>query len=400
MAVEQYGTAAQIVASAAQAGVDATTRVCFFGSAPHEGALNKIISVSSMAEARSKLGVEPGDGFSLTEACLAAFNIVGISQIYCVCVSNSSTYSSAWIGSADSETGIYTYEKELRNDPAVCAILCAPGVGDGDFLTALMGEAKHAEGFKAFVVYDVPFAADHIGSDGFPDADEISDDKASLVVDEYADAVWGSAQTVNGDLVSGAAIRACLLARSDADYNAPARVGGNLPVSGIVGLGYLSGTTVVPIDMRKSDADALSTNGICTILNRYGSFYSWGDHTSAFVNNTIADERGRFENTMRILMYLNNWFIRAFANYIDENMTPQMKEDILGVVQRKLDNLQALSALIGKPICQFLPSENPTDSLAQGHFVFSMDGTAPLPVKYLKAKVRYNQSGLSVYTQE
>lgn len=401
MAIEKYGSVAEIVASQAQAGVDSSTRLYFFGSAPSASALNKIISVSSMAEANTKLGVAAGDGYSLTDACLAAFSIVGVASINCICVSNSAAYAASWIGNAAAETGVYVYEKELRENPPISAILCAPGVSDGSFLAALLSECKAAEGFKSYMIYDIPVAAADFAESGFPDPDRIMLKKVDMIQDEYASCVWGNAEMADHSVVSGAAIRACLMAKSDADYGCPARVGGNLPIDSIISLAYIDANEeVAKFEMRKAEGDALSTNGICSMLNRYGSFYSWGDHTSKFINDSVSDERGRFENTMRILMFLNNWFIRTFANIIDDNMTLQLKNDILGVVQTKLDNMSAIGGVVGVPKCDFVPSDNPTDSLAQGHFVFRLSATAALPVKYLKAKIQYTDEGLSVYTQE
>lgn len=400
MSVERYGVEAQIVASQANLGVDTSTQLYFFGSAPNSAALNKVVSVTSMADASTKLGIAAGDGHTLTDACLAAFSIVGVREINCICVSNSSTYSSAWVGDAQSETGVYVYEKVLRDNPPVCAILCAPGVSNGDFLSALLSECKNAEGFKSYMIYDIPVAAADFAESGFPDPDKILLKKVDMIQDEYASAVWGSAEMPDHSVVSGAAIRACLMAKADSEYDAPARVGGNLAIDNIISLAYLNGSSVVKFEMRKGEGDQLSTNGINSILSRYGAFYSWGDHTSKFINDTISDERGRFENTMRMLMYLNNVFIRSYGNIIDDSMDLQLRNDIITAEQGRLDNLVAKGALIGTPKFFFQEVDNPASSIAQGHFVFSLTATVTLPVKYLKAKIAYTDAGLSVYTQE
>ena len=609
---ELYGSAAQIIRSEAQAGVSSSTRVYFFGSSP-KGELGKLYSVTSVSEAAQKLGCVPGDGYSLTEAVIAAFEVAGLGQILCIPVSNDLVYSSEWIGDASKETGVYTYSRLVREDPGTVNILCAPSVTDGKFLSAMLGLCKPQDDIKSYMIYDVAGNRSQI-IDGFADPDSISASK--LISDGYATAVWGSVRTSGGYSISGAAVRACVQAVSDAEFNAPARVGGNLSLGGIVGVdGRLFGTakrypvfpnvdsglsagsqsdvedifknptissqalsynlsrvipmfaknldceqfpahivmangeireTVVemtnsastwsfepvtncasgenivaligydksgdvlknpvviqvsatyanaPIDItsamsgsvtyiagcssiaeglvampqsvkvggvgflydgndvvtepvkivygvsnqpvlegnvcfalkaddlkafyaasnaprsmvirsdsyddviqiRRSDANAMSADGICTVISRYGTYYTWGDHTSAFSNNTVADERDRFENQMRMVQLIANWFILTFGSIIDDGMTLQKRNDIILETQTKLNSLVAVGALIGQPTCTFEPEENPKDGIAMGHFVFNIRVTGSVPVKYLLAKVSYSDSGLSVY---
>lgn len=609
---ESYGSAARIVRSEAQAGVSSATRVYMFGSSP-KGELGKLYAVTSVSEAAQKIGCVPGDGYSLTEAIIAAFQVAGLGQILCIPVSHDLVYSSEWIGDAAKETGVYAYSRFVREDPGTVNILCAPSVTDGQFLSAMLSLCKPQDDIKSYMIYDVAGKYEQI-SDGFADPESISESK--LISDGYATAVWGCVRTSGGYSVSGAAVRACVQAVNDAEFNAPARVGGNLPLSGVVGvdgrmfgsakryplfpncdssisagspsdvddifidpvissralsynlsrilpmfannleqkqfpahivmesgeiretvaemtntantwsfepvsnieageniialIGYdksgdvLKNPVVIPvvatysnspidltsamsasvtyvagcqglypglvaipqsvkvggvgfmfdgndvvidpieivigsgnqpvlegdvcfavkaneleafyaaydeprsmvirrdsyddiINIRRTDANALSADGICTVINRYGSFYTWGDHTSAFFNNQVADERDRFENQMRMLQYVCNWFILTFGPIIDDGMTLQLRNDIILATQTKLNSLVAVGALIGQPTCTFEAAENPKDEIAMGHFVFNIRVTGAIPVKYLVAKVAYTDAGLSVY---
>lgn len=622
-APELYDVAAQIVKSEAQAGVSSATRVYAFGSCPI-GNLNTVIPVTSMSEAAEKLGCRAGDGYSLSEMMVAAFQVAGLGQVLCIPVSHDMAYSDAWVGDPALETGVYAYEKCLREDPGTVNILVAPSVTDGAFLSAMLGLCKSQDGIKSYMIYDVAGDASQVTAGGFANPDAISE--AKQIGDGYATAVWGCVRTSGGYSISGAAVRACMQAISDSEQGAPSRVGGNIPLGSVVGIdgrgfgvekryplfpnvngevgvgnaqedlsnlfsdpvisnhtvGYalshllpmfapnldaeqfpghlimaddtvrrsvfemtngenswsfepvskinageqikgiivydkqgdvlanpfgilvsatynnspidltsiLNGDTqdyvsscggVYPyltidpssvsiggagflydsakkekvtepvkiimgavgnqpviegsvcfalndsdddiasfingdanaftmiirkggypdlITLRKSDANSLSADGICSVLNKYGTNFTWGDHTSAFFHNQVADERDRFENQMRMLQYICNWFILTFGAVIDDGMTLQLRNDIIGATQVRLNALVAIGALIGQPRCTFEAASNPKDEIAQGHFVFDIRVTGTIPTKHLKAKVRYTDEGLSVYSLE
>lgn len=623
-APELYDVAAQIVKSEAQAGVSSATRVYAFGSCPI-GDLNTVVPVTSVSDAAQKLGCAPGDGYSLSEIIVAAFEVVGLGQVLCIPVSHEISYTDAWKGDAALETGVYTYEKCIREDPGTVNILVAPSVVDKEFLSAMLGLCQSQDGIKSYMIYDVPGSRDQIDAGGFAKPDPISAAKKDLIQSGYATAVWGNVRTSGGYSISGAAVRACMQALNDSENQAPSRVGGNLPLGGVVGIDgqhfgssgkyplflnldstvsagsaaalesifpnailsshplsyslskmlpmfakdihgvqfpahlvmqsgeirkvdvtmdntnstwsfnpsgvenneaivaligykaidegmllnpvvipisaiyqgvaidltgslsedidYVAGSdgvvdylTIIPqsvkvggvgfvydetlnegagaivkdllpilngasgkpvvegapvfgiyeddiptfyahaeddrymdirkgayvdlIKLRKVDANSLSADGVCSVLCKYGTQYTWGDHTSAFVNNKVADERDRFENQMRMLQYICNWFLLTFGVIIDDGMTLQLRNDIIGATQAKLNGLVALGALIGQPRCTFEAANNPKDEIAMGHFVFDIRVTGTIPTKYLKAKVRYTDEGLSIYSLE
>lgn len=399
---EEYGSQASIMASEAQAGVSTETNLYFFGSCP-SGEVGKVYYITSYADAASKLGITAGGmEYSLAQAAVATFQIVGISHAYFIPLSNTAAYDASWVGDAADESGVYVYNRILRESPGVVNLLCAPGVTNGAFLQAMLGLCKNLDGIKSYCVYDLPCSASDINEQtGFPDPSYIVANKN--ISSEYASAVWGTLETSGGDIISGAAVRSCLLAKADAEYNAPARVGGYLPVENVVGMAYEEEDAEthemvnVAIDMRKSEADVLSANGVNSFFNLYSQFISYGDHTSAFAGGTVADERGRWESCIRLLVMFANWFLLTFAFIIDEPMTLQLRNDILAACQKMLNGMVAIGAVIGEPSVEFIPAENPVNNIARGEFVFSIKMTTPAVVKVLKAKVRYSESGLSVY---
>lgn len=635
MATEAYGVSAIITKSEAQKGVDTATRLYFFGSS-QKGDLNKEYIITSSSQAMEELGCVAGDGYTLTDAVVAAFQVAGVSQIRCIPVSHSKMPSKdELLGSDAPETGVYTYQRLLREDPGVVNLLCAPRIYDGDVLMALNGLCNDMEGIKSYLIYDVTQMPSQIDENLFVNVDAVVG--AKQMPSEYASAVWGDVIIAGGVHISGAAVRACRQAVSDADFNAPARVGGNLALNGVIGTGVSQPVTfasedltvakygtgygfisrgqnipkafaeifggegkiafeetdlfevlranhpslfpaegssvtlttvasgassdyegstitlsttggklymdielsdhstpayvksfvmadysdpskairpfVVEIDsdyagtsllisdklraqklyaligngiaddtyavapsagikqygmgkvydisgseisgqievksvgnkispvsdvnfgidadqvasfmdaynsadgdhtwllgmesveplgvkatLRKEKATELSADGICSVINRYGTHYTWCDHTSAVANGTVADERARFENQMRMLILVCNWFILTFEPVIDDGMDLQLRNDIISATQTKLNSLVAIGALIGDPKVTFEAASNTNDQIALGHFVFDIRVTGTIPVKHLVAKVRYSDEGLSIYS--
>lgn len=613
---EFYGVESYLDSSEAQTGVSSATRVYFFGSCP-KGELGRAYSISGAVSADDLLGAVPGNGYSLSEA-VAAMETCGLGRAIFIPVSHEMSYSDAWIGSAANETGVYAYEKCLREDPGTVNILCAPGVTNTDFLGALAARCHAEDGeIKSYLIYDVVSDASQVREGGYADPDAISATKVSY--GGCSTAVWGCVRTSAGYSVSGSAIRACLQALSDREQGAPSRVGGNLALTKMVGIdgkyfgtagkyplflnvdstigadsasalsdlfdnptisshplsyslskvlpmfeknitakqfpahvvmqdgslrsvvvsmtntdvawgfvfvsgvvkgesitaligydkvgdkllnpvvipfsatyagealdltsalsgdvnyvsasdGVTEGIAIIPqsvkvggvgfvyegghivkdlvpivegelgqpviegdacygiyeseleafvahadddrhmdirkgayeglIVLKKDDANKLSADGICSWLNKYGTFYSYGDHTSAFKNNKVADERWRFENQERMAEYMANWTILSFGNIIDDGMTLQMRNNILMAIQTKLNSLVGIGALIGTPTAEFIALDNPTANIAQGHFVFNIKITGTIPAKYLVFKVKYTDEGLKVYTSD
>lgn len=236
MATEFYGVDAQIVASIGANPVSTDTNLIFVGASA-TGDLNEPVLITSMSDYATKLGGAPGDGYNLTEAAIAAFQIAGLSKVWMIPIShNVAPTASEYIGSADLFTGVYAIEALLRDTPTAVNILCAPSVTDASVLAELNGVAKLAAGhWQSFMMYDLPENEDQLNSAGVAQVDEIVEDKQ--LADRYALAVWGHVKTTGGYFVSGAAVRACLQAKCDADYDAPARSGGNLEIPAIVGIG-------------------------------------------------------------------------------------------------------------------------------------------------------------------
>lgn len=371
MATELYGVSAQIVDSAALNAISTDTRLVFFGTANcSTDKEKKVHLITSLSEYVSKLETQGGpNGSDLYKAAKVCFSQVGLDKAY---------FYPTFGG--DNALEAYTAWAE-RNPAAVTLLVVLGNYADlAEIASALLGVCKNTDGIKSYLIYDL------VETSGRPFIDASTGEAnleniiaAKHIADGYATAC-----------LNCAALRACLMAKSDGQYGVPARNGGNIPVSQTEGLTILT----------RDEGTQLSADGICSVISRYGSVVTWGDHTSAFSGGMVPDEGDRFENTKRMNICIANWFILTFGGILDDPMTLQMRNDIIGATQEYLNSLVGRGALVGNPRVYFAPADNPTSGVAQGHFVFTIDDTPTIPVKHLLAKVRYTQEGLSVYTAE
>ena len=398
MATENYGTEALLVESQGFVGVSTNTNLVFIGSAP-KGTLNEAVTVTSLTDASTKLGLALGDGYNLSEALEAAFSIAGISKVTCIPISNVQTPAkSDYLGDAALGTGIYAYEEMLRNAPSVTNLVCLPSVTDGEILNAMLALCKNADGlYASYLVYDLPLTDSELNASNYVVPATIVKNKT--ISDMYGTAVWGQIRTSAGHDISGAAVRASLMAKADANYGVPARVGGNIEVPSIQGVVGLKGEEKVIAKIPRSSANELSADGICTVRRRGSTYVTWGDHTSAFAGGTVTDELARFENRIRMNAMLKNRWIMKYESIIDRPLTLQMRNDIINSEQDFLNGLVATGALIGEPKCEFRAESNKFDDIVQGNFTWDIVVTETNPLKYALARIAFSVAGLSFYTE-
>ncbi len=405
---EKYGVQARLVESLASTPVDTSTNIVFIGAAPIENVdgyatrdlVHRPIHITSMSDYAKKLGGAVGDGYSLSEAAEACFAVVGISGAYFINVHNPDdseedlTTDDVYIGSASEKTGIYAIQKLHPLYGVVCNLACCPGRTSGDIVSALKTNVTKTNGhWDGMAVFDV-IQTDEQAPNSIVDVSKVVNDNKF----ENGIAVWPSVKTMAGNTISGAAVVCALYARNDGLRNdIPVRSIGNTNVS-IVGACLRSDTTQTPILMEEAEATEIQQNGIITFLNVGGGTYqTWGDHTSLVTNGTVADERARFDSTIRVLYMLMNRFQQKYGFTIDSPMTLTMRNDVIQEENDYLAYLQSVGAIIGDATCVFKRDDNTPDGIAQGQFVWSIEATITPPLKYAQLNVAYSQAGLSVY---
>lgn len=340
MATENYGAFAQLTSSLANTPVSTDTIIIFIGASA-AGDLNEAKLITSMADYSTLLGGTPGDGYNLTEAAIAAFQIAGISKCYMIPVSNNKTFSAAdYIGDAEQYTGVHAVEKLFMNSPTAVNILCAPSITNGSVIAELMSVAKKANGhWDSFVIVDGVVSEDAISGSAFTDPSKIT----KIVSDEQAVQCVGRVKTSGGYDVSLAAVRACLMAVSDADYGIPARSGGNLHIQNMVSWGdiihnpieipftweYSANNYTITLTDVTGDGSVYIKGSIVTGYSGPGPIYTNIDgvfeYTSGVIVITIENDPGSSIADMKISIHENT--TGYYPITLSESMATQLSAD-------------------------------------------------------------------------
>ena len=291
-----------------------------------------------------------------------------------------------WCGGTDLAACIKTFQDYMTRTPQVSCIVI-----DGGFTTTKEDAATILAGIKridghwdATAILNCNAAKDHTGKP---------------CSSEDAVVTMGFIKT-GANILPLSAIRAGLCARSDAEYGAPARSGGNLPIPNAEAWGSYDGSSFTAMPISETLATSLSAEGVCAVVNYSGTYRTWGDHTSLFAAGTITDERARFDNSIRMLRSITNRFQLKYRASIDAPFTLQMRNDIINEQLDYLNGLVAKGALIGKPTCEFRAIDNPKDNIQKGEFKWNITCTTTNPLKYAYVSVSYTSAGLDTLVEE
>ena len=291
-----------------------------------------------------------------------------------------------WCGGTDLAACIKTFQDYMTRTPQVSCIVI-----DGGFVTTKEDAATILAGIKKI--------------DGHWDATAIlncnaeQDNTGKPCSSEDAVVTMGFIKT-GANILPLSAIRAGLCARSDAEYGAPARSGGNLPIPNAEAWGSYDSNNFTAMPISETLATSLSAEGVCAVVNYSGTYRTWGDHTSLFASGTITDERARFDNSIRMLRSITNRFQLKYRASIDSPFTLQMRNDIINEQLDYLNGLVAKGALIGKPTCEFRAIDNPKDNIQKGEFKWNITCTTTNPLKYAYVSVSYTSAGLDSLVEE
>ena len=291
-----------------------------------------------------------------------------------------------WCGGTDLAACIKTFQDYMTRTPQVSCIVIDGGftTSKEDAATILAGIKKIDGHWDATAILNCNAAADHTGKP---------------CSSEDAVVTMGFIKT-GANILPLSAIRAGLCARSDAEYGAPARSGGNLPIPNAEAWGSYESNSFTAMPISETLATSLSAEGVCAVVNYSGTYRTWGDHTSLFAAGTITDERARFDNSIRMLRSITNRFQLKYRASIDSPFTLQMRNDIINEQLDYLNGLVAKGALIGKPTCEFRAIDNPKDNIQKGEFKWNITCTTTNPLKYAYVSVSYTSAGLDSLVEE
>ncbi len=291
-----------------------------------------------------------------------------------------------WCGGTDLAACIKTFQDYMTRTPQVSCIVIDGGftTTKEDATTILAGIKKIDGHWDATAILNCNAAADHTGKP---------------CSSEDAVVTMGFIKT-GANVLPLSAIRAGLCARSDSEYGAPARSGGNLPIPNAEAWGSYASNSFTAMPISEMLSTQLSAEGVCAVVNYSGTYRTWGDHTSLFAAGTIADERARFDNSIRMLRSITNRFQLKYRASIDSPFTLQMRNDIINEQLDYLNGLVAKGALIGKPTCEFRAIDNPKDNIQKGEFKWNITCTTTNPLKYAYVSVSYTSAGLDSLVEE
>lgn len=291
-----------------------------------------------------------------------------------------------WCGGTDLAACIKTFQDYMTRTPQVSCIVIDGGftTTKEDAATILAGIKKIDGHWDATAILNCNAASDHTGKP---------------CADENAVVTMGFIKT-GANVLPLSAIRAGLCARSDAEYGAPARSGGNLVIPNAEAWGSYDSKSFAAMPISETLATSLSAEGVCAVVNYSGTYRTWGDHTSLFAAGAISDERARFDNSIRMLRSITNRFQLKYRASIDSPFTLQMRNDIINEQLDYLNGLVAKGALIGKPTCEFRAIDNPKDNIQKGEFKWNITCTTTNPLKYAYVSVSYTSAGLDSLVEE
>lgn len=368
MATEKYGAFGDLGKSLSVTPVDTDTVIAVLARGKTD------MNAATFADLSAYLGDRPINPNDACDMCAyALYATAGVNNV-------------VWCGGTDLAACIKTFQDYMTRTPQVSCIVIDGGftTTKEDAATILAGIKKIDGHWDATAILNCNAAQDHTGKP---------------CSSEDAVVTMGFIKT-GANILPLSAIRAGLCARSDAEYGAPARSGGNLPIPNAEAWGSYASNNFTAMPISETLATSLSAEGVCAVVNYSGTYRTWGDHTSLFAAGTITDERARFDNSIRMLRSITNRFQIKYRASIDSPFTLQRRNDIINEQLDYLNGLVAKGALIGKPTCEFRAIDNPKDNIQKGEFKWNITCTTTNPLKYAYVSVSYTSAGLDTLVEE
>lgn len=367
MATEKYGAFGDLGKSLSVTPVSTDTVIAVL-------AIGKTKGTATYADLSAYLGDKSINPSNANDMCAyALYATAGVNNV-------------VWCGGNDLTDCLDTFKQYMIKSPQVSCIV-------------IHGAFNTSKEDAATILADIKKIDGHWDATAILNCDAASDHTGKPCSSEDAVVTMGFIKT-GANILPLSAIRAGLCARSDAEYGAPARSGGNLPIANAEAWGGYDSKTFTPLAISETLATSLSAEGVCAVVNYSGTYRTWGDHTSLFAAGTVADERARFDNSIRMLRSITNRFQLKYRASIDSPFTLQMRNDIINEQLDYLNGLVAKGALIGKPTCEFRAIDNPKDNIQKGEFKWNITCTTTNPLKYAYVSVSYTSAGLDSLVEE
>lgn len=251
-------------------------------------------------------------------------------------------------------------------------LICAPGWSSVPAVAAVMAaKAPSINGvYRAKAVVDLDSSA--------TGADEYTDVYDTKIANGYnsEDMIVCWPMVKNNDKIFDLSTIVCgLIATIDSGndncpYESPSNK--SVPITGAVNAAGTEITITTPI------ADVLSvTDGVVTVLND-GGWVLWGNYMGCYP--TDKDVARIFICTSRVQDWLCNRFVDMCRQYIDQPLTPIMRDAIINTYNAWLNGLTADGKLYGGEVV-YLPENNGTEGLLGGAIRLDATSASPVPMQ-------------------
>lgn len=127
---------------------------------------------------------------------------------------------------------------------------------------------------------------------------------------------------VGDKIYHASAIKAALIAYTDAGNDDVPSLSPSNKVVGISGLCLEDGTEVV---LDEQQANVVNSYGVCT-FNNFSGWTTWGNNTAIYP--TSSDPKDRWINCRRFFSWWGNSFILTYHERVDDNNNPRLIEAI------------------------------------------------------------------------
>lgn len=335
--------------------------------------------------------------FNIGRVVITSDTITGSVEVSYYEVSPSSVELTDIIGKATltgEYEGLGAVNLVYQNLNMIPNVIAAPGYSENKTVYAAMVQAaqKINGHWDAFVNADLPIKQVETIEDA------IAWKKNNEYISEFSKVYWPKWQGNDGHIYHLSTLATWRMMLVDAEHD-------NVPMESVSNKQITSGKQYFGEDSKnkgfdQQQANLLNEKGITTGIFWAGINVIWGPHTAAYDYEAIGDNREIFDNSLRTMEHITNSFQQDWGMTIDEPMTLPLAETIKNREQEKADALKAIGALIGNPTVEFIETENPTENLVQGDFVWSMQMTPTPPFKSGTLKVAYTTDGFESYYSE
>lgn len=134
-----------------------------------------------------------------------------------------------------------------------------------------------------------------------------------------------------------------------------------------------------------SDSNLLNGQGITTVMNRNGVYYTWGNRNSSFPTNSGIET---FSTTSRLQDYIEDSVEETCVANMAGSISAGDIKDIVDMVDTWFKYLIHIGWIIGGSV--WVDDENTPEELANGHLVLGYEICPPAPLERLTFKSKIN----------